>query len=244
MLFSLAAINAGPLSPVSVTNSFFSFLFFFRNPFRTQTPKAKQQDRISLLYSPTLTEWFYHIIANLNSAVQIILCMQIWRQCYHRNEVCLGMGWAEAGCLSSEQTQVVQQEIHRFRESRRSISLVFCHLALTLLPRSRHFQMQEANRKLAAGRFVLYPESQVVQTSLIPFIWKQNYLHTLQLALSLCLPSLFSFRETVNDSLPVQKTDFHGKTNLAFCLLHCLGPLEWDCWKCSTACFHRFYPVP
>lgn len=148
----------------------------------------------------------------------------------------LPLFWADpSGAARNPQIQGEQEEY---------LSCFLPLLALTLLPRSRHFQMQEANRKLAAGRFVLYPESQVVQTNLIPFIWKQNYLHTLQLALSLCLPSLFSFRETVNDSLPVQKTDFHGKTNLAFCLLHCLGPLEWDCWKCSTACFHRFYPVP
>lgn len=43
---SRAAINAGPPSPLSVKT------FFFRNPFRTQTAEAKQQDGISLPYTP------------------------------------------------------------------------------------------------------------------------------------------------------------------------------------------------
>lgn len=61
-----------------------------------------------------------------------------------------GYGVTRRWFLSSEQTQVVQQEIHRFRESRRSISLGFYQLALTLLPRSRHFQMQGSPQEVSS----------------------------------------------------------------------------------------------
>lgn len=136
-------------------------------------------------------------------------------------------------------------EFHLLRESRRSITPAFAKLlALSLLPSRRHFQIQETNRELAAGRFDLYPDGQVFQTSLVPFTWKQKHLRTLQLASSLYLPSLLSFRETVNDSLAIQRPGLLRKAGLAHCLLHCLGPLDSDSWKHSTACFHGFYNMP
>jgi len=73
-------------------------------------------------------------------------------------------------CCLLNRPQAVQREVHRFRESRRSIIPAFARLtAFTLLPSRRHFQVQKANRELAARRFVLYPDSQAVQTSLVPF---------------------------------------------------------------------------
>lgn len=146
--------------------------------------------------------------------------------------------------LSSEQTQVVQWEVHRLRESRKRITPAFAKLlALTLLPSRRHFQIQEANRELAAGRFVLYPDSQAVQTSLVPFIWKQKHLCTLQLVSGLYLPLLLSFREAVNDSLLIQRPGLHGTTGLACCLTLALW-IQISVWKHSTACFHGFYTMP
>lgn len=190
---------------------------------------------------------FYHITANLNS----VQCSA--NHNLHANvKTALPQEWSllrygarRSWLLSSEQAQVVQQEVHRFRESGGSITPAFAKLlALTLLPSRRHFQIQEANRDLAERRFVLYPNSQAVQTSLVLFIWKQKHLRTLQLALGLYLPSLLSFREAVNDALPIQRPGLHGKTNLACCLLHYLGPLDSDRWKYPKACFHGFYTMP
>lgn len=93
------------------------------------------------------------------SAVQNTLCMQMWRQGYHRNEVCWGTGWG--GAMRGSQ-------IH-------SIAPAFAKLlALTLLTGRRHFQIQEADKELAAGRFVFCLDSHMVQISTVSFIWKQN----------------------------------------------------------------------
>lgn len=82
----------------------------------------------------------------------------MWRQGYHRNEVCWGTGWGGATRGS---------QIH-------SIAPAFAKvLALTLLTSRRLFQIQEAYKELAAGRFVLCPNSQV-QISIVSFIWKQT----------------------------------------------------------------------
>lgn len=132
-------------------------------------------------------------------------------------------GVSRSWLLSSKQTQVVQQEIQRFRGNRRTISPVFRNLALTLLPRTRHFQMQEANRKLAAGRFVLYPESQAVQTSFIPFIWKTELSAYTPAGIEPLFTITLQLQRNSKWLLACTKTRV-----LAFCLLYFLGPLEKD----------------
>lgn len=48
---------------------------------------------------------------------------------------------------SSEQPQVVQHEVHQFRESRSNITPAFARLlTLALLPSMRYFQIWETNR--------------------------------------------------------------------------------------------------
>lgn len=144
----------GPPSPLFVS------IIFFRNQFRTQTAEAKQQDGIYLPYCPPAQPlgWFYHIIANLNR----LQCSA--NHTLHANEkTVLPQEWSllrygvrRSWLLSSEQIQVAQREVHRFRENSRNIIPGFGKLlALTLLPSNRHLQIQEANRELAAARFVL-----------------------------------------------------------------------------------------
>lgn len=236
-------MNAGPPSPLFVR------IIFFGNPFRTQTAEAKQGDGIYLPYCRPAQPlgWFYHIIANLNS----VQCSA--NHTLHANEkTVLPQEWSllrygvrRSWLLSSEQIRVVQREVYRFRESRRNIIPGSGKLlALTLLPSRRHLQIQKANRELAAARFALYTDSQVVQTSLILFIWKPKHLCTLQLASGLYFPSHLSFREAVNDYLPLQRLGIHGKTDLGCRLMYYLGPLDSDCWNTQQLVSMDFIVCP
>lgn len=127
--------------------------------------------------TPCPAEIGYNIIANLNSVPREAVYT------LHANgKTALPQEWSllrlevRRNCmLSSEQPQEVQQDVHQLRESRSGITAAaqwasqLCQftrrgiasasvrtLALTLLPKRRHFQMQEANMKLAVGRFVFY----------------------------------------------------------------------------------------
>lgn len=136
---------------------FLSVLFFSGT--NSGLSRSKTTNGIYLPYCPLAQPlgWFYHIIANLNR----VQCSA--NHTLHANEKTvlpqewslLRYGMRRSWLLSSEQIQVAQREVHRFRESSRNIIPGFGKLlALTLLPSNRHLQIQEANRELAAAKFV------------------------------------------------------------------------------------------
>lgn len=200
-------------SPVSVTNFIFFSFFFLETKTVLRLQRQNQLGRIFLPYSPHPDRMILSHNSQskqcsenpaLHANVQTVL-PQEWSLFGHGGEQKLAaLFWTDASSAARNSDSGKAE----------GVSILFFDTLLWLYcPEGDIFRCRKptANRKLAAGRFVLYPEIQVVQTSLIPFIWKQNYLRTIQLGLRLCLPSLFSFRETVNDSLPLQKPGFMGR---------------------------------